>query len=145
MQATKDKTVTMLNDYLKGVYMGVHSYETYIQHVKSPEVKRAFQEIQQSHKKEAADLAERIQNLNGTAADGPGLIDSIAGTISNKWKGVSEETAELIQEAIKGERMGIEQSEKLLQQELDDTSRKLIERIRQSAENHIKQLEKHIV
>jgi bacterioferritin len=144
VEATKDKTATILNDYLKGVYMGIHSYEPFIQNVKAPEVKRAFQDIQQSHKKHAADVAERIQNLGGTPVDGPGFMATIETTLKN-WAGTPEETTQAIKEAIKGEEMGIQQSEKLLQQDLDDRSRSIVEQIRKSAHNHIQQLQKHLV
>lgn len=123
----KNHVVKDLNDFLQGQYMGIHSYEHYIQKLQDPDVKRHFQQIQQDHKHHAMIVAQRIQNLGGTPVDDEGIAGSIQGFLSQL--NLPDTTEGLIQGALKGEAMGIEASEKIVKGDLDEESREMIDKI----------------
>lgn len=122
-----NEVVKELNEFLKGQYMGIHSYEHYIQKLEDPQIKIVFRDIQQGHKLHALKVAERIQNLGGEPVDDEGIIGSMQGFFSQL--NLPDTTEGLIKGAIKGETLGIEMSEKIVRGDLDDESRILIEEI----------------
>ncbi|MCT8137203.1 ferritin-like domain-containing protein [Anaerobacillus sp. CMMVII] len=122
-----DSVVKELNEFLKGQYMGIHSYEHYIQKLKDPKIKKEFQKIQQEHKQHALVVAERIQNLGGTPVDDEGPMGSIVGYLNQL--NLPDTTEGLIHGALKGEAMGIEKSEEIVKGDLDPISKEMIEEI----------------
>lgn len=122
-----ETVVKELNEFLKGQYMGIHSYEHYIQKLQDPDIKREFQKIQQEHKQHAMLVAERIQNLGGTPVDDEGILGSMQGFLSQL--NLPDTTEGLIQGALKGESIGIKMSEEIVKGDLDGESRQLIEEI----------------
>lgn len=122
-----ETVVKELNEFLKGQYMGIHSYEQYIQKLQDPIIKREFQKIQQEHKQHALLVAERIQNLGGTPVDDEGILGSMQGFLSQL--NLPDTTEGLIQGALKGESIGIKMSEEIVKGDLDGESRQLIEEI----------------
>ncbi|QOY38396.1 ferritin-like domain-containing protein [Anaerobacillus isosaccharinicus] len=126
--------VKELNEFLKGQYMGIHSYEHYIQKLQDPDIKREFQKIQQEHKQHAMLVAERIQNLGGTPVDDEGILGSMQGFLSQL--NLPDTTEGLIQGALKGESIGIKMSEEIVKGDLDGESRQLIEEILDDDRQH---------
>lgn len=128
--------VKELNAFLKGQYMGIHSYEELIQKVKDPKIKTELQKIQQDHKLHAAMVAERIQNLGGRPVDDEGLIGSIQEFMSRFT--MPTDTHEILQVALKGEDdYGIQMSEEIVKGDLDPESKQLIERILDADRKHV--------
>ncbi|RXJ02010.1 ferritin-like domain-containing protein [Anaerobacillus alkaliphilus] len=127
--------VNELNEFLKGQYMGIHSYEHYIQKLQDEQIKEEFQKIQEGHKLHAMRVASRIQDLGGKPVDDEGLVGSIQGFFSQL--NLPDTTNGLIQCALKGEAMGIEASEKIVRGDLDPDSRKIIEEILDHDRQHI--------
>ncbi len=123
----QNEVVKELNEFLKGQYMGIHSYEQYIQKLEDATIKRQFQEIQQGHKEHAMKVAKRIQNLGGEPVDDEGLIKSAQGFINQL--NLPDTTEGLIKGAIKGETLGIEMSERFVRGDLDEESLELINEI----------------
>ncbi len=128
-----------LNNFLQGQYMGIHEYERLIKHTNDPEVKEELQKIQQEHKLHAIMVAERIQNLGGSAVDDVGIKGAMVETM-NWVKGTSNQVQHIIDEAVRGESMGIRSSEELVKGDLDEDSRKLIEDILDTDRGHIEHL-----
>nr|WP_276020309.1 PA2169 family four-helix-bundle protein [Acetivibrio straminisolvens] len=136
----KDNVVIKeLNSLLEGNYMAIHGYERFIQHVKDPEMKKELQRIQQEHKQNSALIAERIQNLGGVPVDGPGFMGSMAETMS-KLKGTSDDTEFILKDAAESENKGIKMAEELVRGDLDDESRKIVEKILDVNRKHVSQL-----
>ncbi|MFZ5352297.1 MAG: ferritin-like domain-containing protein [Bacillota bacterium] len=131
--------VNELNNFLKGQYIGIHQYERLIQHTKDPYIRSELQKIQQDHKLHAIMVAERIQNLGGTAVDGAGLKGTIADTMS-RLKGTDNDINEIINQAVKGESMGINASVELVKGDLDFESKKIVEDILNTDKGHIEHL-----
>ena len=123
----QNETIQELNEFLKGQYMGIHSYEKYIQKLEDAEIKKQFQEIQKGHKEHAMKVAERIQNLGGEPVDDEGVVGSIQGFLNQL--NLPDTTEGLIKGAIKGETLGIEMSERIVRGDLDEESLELIKEI----------------
>ncbi len=120
------KVINELNAYLKGEYMGIHSYEQYIHHVTDPQIKAELQRIQQEHKEHAAKIAERIQDLGGKAVDDTGAMLSLKEGMM-KLKGIPNTIEEILESAIKGQEMGMKMTEEIVRGDLDTDSRDLVE------------------
>ncbi|OIJ18135.1 rubrerythrin family protein [Anaerobacillus alkalidiazotrophicus] len=122
-----EHVIKELNEFLKGQYMGIHSYEHYIQKLEDSKIKKEFQQIQQEHKIHAMKVAKRIQNLGGKPVDDEGFVGSIQGFINQL--NLPDTPEGLIKGALKGEDFGIQMSEEIVKSDLDDESRELIEEI----------------
>ncbi|GAA0337988.1 hypothetical protein GCM10008967_30340 [Bacillus carboniphilus] len=124
----KDIVIEELNTLLRGTYMGIRSYEHYIQKVKDPEYKRKFQSMQQEIKNSAEKLATRIQDLGGVPADSEGFSGSMHSYMHQVM--LSDDTGKILQDAIKGlEEYGVQYSEEVVRGDLDPESRQLVEEV----------------
>jgi bacterioferritin len=132
-----------LNTLLRGTYMGIRSFEHYIQRVEDEELKTLFQSMQQEVKLNAQKLAERIQNLGGVPADGEGF----SGTMHSYMHKVMlpDETNELLEDALKGlDHYGVQYSEELVRGDLDPQSRQLAEEVIDTSRRQIEQLRQYL-
>lgn len=121
-----DKAIVKeLNAYLKGEYMGIHAFEHYIHHTQDPHIKTELQRMQQEHKQHAAKIAERIQNLGGQAVMDNGMKLSMMEFMMD-IKGYPDTTEGILKGVIKGQMMGIDTSEEIVQGDLDQTSLLLV-------------------
>ncbi|WP_085993106.1 ferritin-like domain-containing protein [Oceanobacillus senegalensis] len=134
-----EDVIKELNAYLKGEFMGIHSYEHYIQHATDPDIKTVLQRIQREHKEHAAKIAERIQNLGGKAVDDNGTILSIREGML-KLKGVPDTTEDILRNAIKGQEMGMKMTEEIVRGDLDGESKQLVAENLDEDMEHIHQL-----
>ncbi|HLO12847.1 MAG TPA: ferritin-like domain-containing protein [Pseudoneobacillus sp.] len=135
----KNEVISELNEFLKGQYMGIHSYEHLIQKIQDPVIKNEFQKIQQDHKEHAMMVAERIQNLGGTPVDDEGPIGSMLNFMS-QFK-IPDDTKGILKTALKGEDYyGIQVSEKIVRGDLDNESYQLIESILDKDRQHVQLL-----
>lgn len=134
----ENTVIRELNEFLKGQYMGIHSYEHYIEKLEDERIKEQFQTIQQGHKQHAMRVATRIQDLGGTPVDDEGVVKSVQGFINQL--NLPDTSEGLIQGALKGEAMGIAASEKIVRGDLDPESRQLIEEILDHDRQHIFEL-----
>lgn len=109
----KETVLKKLNKFLKGQYMGIHSYDYLLERVEDDEVKNLFRKFQDDHKQHAAMVAERIESLGGTPADDEGVMGSVQGWL-NQFT-LPHSTDGLLETAIKGEAYyGVEVSEEIV-------------------------------
>ncbi|CAH0121235.1 MULTISPECIES: DUF2383 domain-containing protein [unclassified Paenibacillus] len=134
-----DQVIDKLNEFLKGNHMAIHAYEEYIQRVKDGDAKKLFQRIQQEHKRHAILLAERIQNLGGVPVDGVGLKGA-AIELMKKLQGASDDTFSILQDAAKGEEVGIKIGKEVVKGDLDPESLAMVKRILDADQNHVEAL-----
>ncbi|MBP1999641.1 bacterioferritin [Paenibacillus shirakamiensis] len=133
---SKESVVKELNEFLKGQYMGIHSYEHFIEKLEDPRIKKEFQNIQQDHKRHAQLIAERIQNLGGVPVDDEGWIGSVQGFFSSLT--APHTTKEIIQVVAEGEdKYGIHRSAEMVKGDLDPESLQLIQHILDHDKKHI--------
>jgi len=134
-----DTDVKELNDLLKGLYMGIHSYEHYIKHCQNPTIRTTLQKVQQAHKRSAIFLAERIQNLHGTPATDEGIFGSIIGFASSFTSPKIDE--EIIEEAIRmEEKYAVHEAGDNTKGKISDSNKKLIDDILESNQQQVETL-----
>jgi bacterioferritin len=132
-----------LNTLLRGTYMGIRSFEHYIQKVEDEELKTVFQSMQKDVKLNALKLAERIQNLGGVPADGEGFSGSMHSFMHNAM--LPDDKTEIIKDALKGlDQYGVEYSEELVRGDLDSESRQLAEDVIDTSRRQIEQLRHYL-
>jgi bacterioferritin len=140
---SKEVAVEELNTLLRGTYMGIRSYEHYIQKVKDEELKQVFQSMQQDVKLNAQKLAQRIQDLGGVPADGEGFSGSLHSFMHNVM--LSEDNTEIIEDALKGlDQYGVHYSEELVRGDLDSKSRQVAEEVIDTSRRQIEQLRHYL-
>jgi bacterioferritin len=131
-----EDVIKELNAFLKGQYMGIHAYEHLIQNLEDPELKKQFQEIQQSHKFHAQQVAERIQNLGGVPVNNEGVKGKIQGFMGQLT--APHATEEIVQRALMGEDdYGIHLSREIVKGDLDQESQQLIDEILDEDQKHV--------
>jgi bacterioferritin len=133
-----ESIIKELNAFLKGQYMGIHSYENYIQKINDEHIKKELQKIQQDHKEHASKVAARIQNLGGRPVDDEGFTGSIS-QIMSKITGIPDTTEDMLRNILKGEDYyGIQLSEEIVKGDLDADSKKLVQEILDHDRKHVK-------
>jgi bacterioferritin len=129
-----------LNTLLRGTYMGIRSFEHYIQKAEDDELKRVFQSMQQEVKLNAQKLAERIQNLGGVPADDEGFSGTMYSFMHKAM--LPDDSKEIIDDALKGlDHYGVQYSEELVRGDLDPVSKQLAEEVIDTSRKQIEQLQ----
>ncbi|WHY03086.1 DUF2383 domain-containing protein [Neobacillus sp. DY30] len=137
---TNETVIEELNTLLRGTYMGIRSFEHYIQKAEDVELKKVFQSMQQEVKLNAQKLAERIQNLGGVPSDDEGFSGSMHSFMHKVM--LPDDTKEMIEDAVKGlDQYGVQYSEELVRGDLDPESRKLAEDVIDTSRRHVEQLQ----
>jgi bacterioferritin len=132
-----------LNALLRGTYMGIRSFEHYIQTVDDQNLKKQFQDMQKEVKHNATKLAERIQNLGGVPADSEGVSGAMHSYMHKVM--LPDDKQAMIEDAIKGlENYGVQYSEELVRGDLDPESRKVAEEVIDSSRKQVKQLKEYL-
>ncbi|MFT8318813.1 MAG: DUF2383 domain-containing protein [Sporolactobacillus sp.] len=134
--------IKALNDLLKGLYMGIHAYEHFIERLKDQAMKREFQNIQQEIKSQAQNVSERVQNLKGVPMDSEGMIGAIQGYLSSLQ--IPDDVDGIVNKAIQGETMGIELAEKTVRGNLSSESYELVRALLDKDREHVKKLQSFI-
>ncbi|MBM4763047.1 DUF2383 domain-containing protein [Bacillus sp. B15-48] len=136
---TNETIIEELNTLLRGTYMGIRSFEHYIQKVDDSELKESFQSMQQDTKLNALKIAERIQNLGGVPADDEGVSGSMHSFMHKIM--LSNDKRKMIEDALKGmDRYGIHYSEELVKGDLDSESKRIVEDVIDTNRRHAQQL-----
>lgn len=139
-------TIDALNDYLKGLNMGIDTFERYIENAEEGDLKNILQGIQMDYKNSATRVSERIQDLNGTPVSGVGVlgktaefISSIKNSANGSTEGLSEQAHDACQFAYKA---GSELLEK--NPDMDLTSYRMLMEMTEMENVHINQLANYI-
>ena len=120
------ENIKNLNSILEGEYMAINSFDSLIEHANNENTKNELQNIQQTHKQHALQIANRIQDLGGNPSNGIGIQGSIAETISNIKHIGTTDTNTYLKEALQGENMGIKIVNELLAGSTDPKDRKSV-------------------
>ncbi|MFC4321607.1 DUF2383 domain-containing protein [Litchfieldia salsa] len=128
-----------LNTLLRGQYMGIRSFEHYIQQVNEEDMKHTFQQMQQEIKQNSQKIAERIQNLGGVPADDEGVSGSMH-SFMHKFM-IPDTTEGMISDAVKGEEQyGVHYSEELVKGDLDSETQRIVEEVIDVQRRHVEKL-----
>lgn len=136
---TNKIVIEELNTLLRGTYMGIRSFEHYIQKLDDDEIKKHFQSMQQDTKQNAQKIAEQIQNLGGVPADDEGVSGSMHSFMHNIM--LPDDTRKIIDDALKGmNKYGVQYSEELVKGDLDPESKQIAEEVIDTSRRHVEQL-----
>jgi bacterioferritin len=125
---TNETIIEELNTLLRGTYMGIRSFEHYIQKVNDEELKRNFQSMQQELKLNAQKIAEQIQNLSGIPADDEGVSGSMHSFMHKIM--LQDDSEKIIEDAIEGvDHYGVQYAEELVKGDLDPTSKQIAKEV----------------
>jgi len=141
-QDKKEKVIGELNRFLRGRYMGLHQYEQLIRHCKHPRLKEMLQKFQKSAKLETERIVERIKQLGGEPVDGVGILGEIR-LWMDKLKGRPENTIEILHDAYVGEnKYGVHMSHEMIAGDIDEESKRLIDRILEEDQKRADEIKK---
>ncbi|NJD04525.1 MAG: DUF2383 domain-containing protein [Ruminiclostridium sp.] len=135
-----NNAINHLNTLLKGEQMAVESYEKFIRASEEGKIKSGLREIQHDHREHAAKLAERIQSIGGIPEYGTGItgvISQLRLTLETKNK---NDSVEILKKAYDGEDKGIAMAEKIVKSELDEESKKLLDKVLSADHDHLKSM-----
>lgn len=136
---TNETIIEELNTLLRGTYMGIRSFEHYIQKVDDDHLKKNFQSMQQDIKLNAQKIAERIQNLGGVPADDEGLTGSMHSFMQKLM--LPQDSRNILEDAIKGmDQYGVQYSEELVKGDLDPESKQIAEDVIDTSRRQVEQL-----
>lgn len=133
------RVVKELNAYLKGEYMAVKAYDSFMERMKDPAMKEELRNIQRDHMKHVAKVSERISKLGGNPVKGAGLMGTMS-DMKNLIKRNSDDTKLILKDAGKGEYRGVRMAEEIVKGDLDRESTKLINSILDEDRNHVGRL-----
>ncbi len=126
-----------LNKLLKGEEMAVQAYEKFIAGADDEKIREGLQQIQKNHKLNADKIAERIQELGAQAEYSTGLPGFFADMkLGMEMSGKSSD--EILKQAYDGEDKGIAAAEKVIKEDLDDTSMSIIHDVLSCDHDHLK-------
>lgn len=133
----KSTAASELNALLKGEQMAIEAYERFISSVDDGKIREGFQKIQSNHKENAIQLADRIQDLGATPANGTGISGVFADMkLSVQTNG--KDPYDVLKMAYDGEDKGIAAAEEVIRGDLDDTSMKLAKDVLSRDHDHLR-------
>ncbi|RBP35562.1 PA2169 family four-helix-bundle protein [Garciella nitratireducens] len=136
----KKEIIHSLNQLIQGEYMSIEAFNIYISKVQDAKVKQIFQQVQNQHRENIKNLSHYIQELGGQPDENIGLKGSMAQMKINIQTSPKIAPSDYIKKSIEGMTKGITMIEKLLRGDLDQTSRKLVEKVLQKDRASIEQL-----
>ncbi|MEY4642740.1 MAG: hypothetical protein RLZZ227_2734 [Pseudomonadota bacterium] len=123
MQATSDKDIAKLNDFLKNEVAAVETYGQCLEKSKKfPDLERLL-ELRQSHAERARLLRERIVALGGEPAEGSGVWGGFAKLVEGGAKAFGEQAA--LSALEEGEDKGLKDYRTEIEQ-LSDSTRQFV-------------------
>lgn len=138
------QTITTLNKFLKGIYMGINGFNRFIAKLQPSPLKETFIVIRDDQIRHANIISERIKILGGEPVKDEGIVGKMTGSISFMFQSLSSEE-KILKQAIKGENLyGIRMSEQLVKDQLDEQSLSLVKQILDEDRNHVDQLKKYL-
>lgn len=138
------QSITTLNKFLKGIYMGISGFNRFIEKLQNSNLKNTFIQIRDDQVKHANIISDRIKQLGGTPVEDEGVIGKLTGSISFMFQSLSSEE-KILKQAIKGENLyGIRMSEELVRDQLDEQSLNLVRQILDEDRKHVDALKKYL-
>lgn len=141
-EVMQNEELSALNELLKGLYMGIHAYDHFIEKAKGIELKQKFQAIQHEIREQALCIIERIQDLGGMPIESEGIVGSIQSYIVKLR--IPDEDEQIVQKAIEGEQLGIGMTEKTVRGDLSAESEQIVRRVLNQDREHVRKLQEMI-
>jgi uncharacterized protein (TIGR02284 family) len=93
MPQTEQKSVDVLNSFLRGEISAVETYRQAITKLDKPQLKTQLQECMQSHAQRVTVLSEQIRSLGGSPAGGSGVWGAFAKAVEGSATAFGEKAA----------------------------------------------------
>lgn len=137
----KNNTVKTLNSLLQGEQMGVESFNTLINKVHNPNLKKSFQSMQKDHREHSALLAKRIQDLGGKADENLGFKGFMSDAMLSMDITSNDSDKHILDKAYEGVDKGVKMAEETARGDLDIQSRSLVEEILSTDKRHLSMMD----
>lgn len=135
---------TELNTLLRGIHMGIDSYNHLIEKSKSADLKNILTEILENYKNHEAEISRRIMDLNETPAHNVGFTGKITEIFSDLKNITMTSDSEVLTVAYEGCKTGVIMTQKFLEDNatlLDDISINIIRHIIHEDEKFLQKLD----
>lgn len=135
--------VNEMNKFLKGIHMGGTTFKDYLRKAENPELKNELVRIIESFKRHEEAVTNRIEKLEGNAADTLGIMGTMA-DFFEKIKLISVNTdLEVCENATAAIEMGITQGEKFIEENkgLDPSLMKEVKAVVADYDNHLRKIQ----
>jgi hypothetical protein len=136
--------VKEMNKFLKGIHMGGTTFKDYLRKAKSTELKKELVQIIESFKRHEEAITNRIEKLEGNAADTLGVLGTMA-DFFEKIKLIPVNTdLGVCQHAVDAMEMGIKQGRKFIDENssLDDSLMKEVKAVVADYDNHLIEIQR---
>ncbi len=121
------ETIETLNHLLQGAFIGIDSYNRYLNHVEDYDLRHRLEKQELLHRRIAHELASHIRDLGGEPSDSAGFKGNMANLMNNLHLTGSRSTFEILDMVSDGLKMAIDSLEQAAM-ELDGDSRALVEK-----------------
>jgi len=135
--------VKEMNKFLKGIHMGGSTFKDYLSKAKNPELKNELVKVIESFKRHEEAITNRIEKLDGNAADTLGIVGSMADFFEKIKLIPVNSDLKVCQHAISAMEMGIIQGEKFIKEnkDLDVDLMSEVKAIVDDYDNHLKKIQ----
>ncbi|MCI1856685.1 MAG: PA2169 family four-helix-bundle protein [Sporolactobacillus sp.] len=136
----QNQELDALNELLKGLYMGIHAYDRFIEKAKNMGLKQKLQTIQREIREQTLIIIERIQDLDGTPIENEGILGAVQNYLVQLK--VANKDDQIIKKAIEGEHLGIGMAEKTVRGHLSPESEQAVHKVLEQDRRHVQELRK---
>jgi rubrerythrin len=137
-----EPNIKTLNELLQGEHMAIQGYESILPALQE-ETRKEISDIIKDHKQHALEISDRIVKLGGMPKESTGM-PGIMSQAKLKAESLVRDEKSLLQKLYDGEDQGIGVVEKIIQGDLDETSRKMVDKILRTDHDHLKKLQQMI-
>ena len=93
MNDTQEKTVDVLNSFLRGEISAVETYRQALEKVSKPQVRTQLQDCMQSHAQRVSVLTDQIRTLGGSPSTSSGIWGAFAKAVEGGAKAFGDHAA----------------------------------------------------
>ena len=133
-----------LDNYLKGMHMGIDAFNSLIEKCNNPSLKSILCEVVQNYTSHALKLSNRILDLGETPSEGVGLAGKFSEIFSDIKNITMNSDSEILHLAYKNCKTGVIMGEKFLEENckyLDEISLNLITTMLHEDEKYLQKLD----
>ncbi|WP_291582303.1 DUF2383 domain-containing protein [Clostridium sp. UBA6640] len=138
--------INELNKFLQGIYMGIDTFEQYIQKCNDYNIKNRLQEIEKDYRLHALNVSEKIQDLGGVPVNSSGFAHETIDFYSQITNDITHNSSQdIIEEAHNVSNTGYIIGSRLIQESksIDHDSYRLLNSILKDYQRHMNYLSKY--
>lgn len=135
-----DEEAESLQKVLKGEYMGIDAYQTYLNKLHNDFIRHDLERHEMDLRRMATELESFIRDRYNGAPGGSGLAGEMAGIQASFHLRGDPSDPKVLDAMYEGVKMGVDQTEKVLAH-LDDESRELVEKHLEKNKRMLKEID----